>query len=103
MPSYHVCFWSGDRDHVVGCDIRADDDHGLMEGFTRAGRYALVLRRRSLPALGRALRPTPVEFAWLSSAARRGCMSRSAIGWHEAADDAATSAAAVKPLYAGSC
>ena len=48
MADYHVSFWSGDRDHIVGCDLAPDGERGLLDGFARAGRYALSLRRRSL-------------------------------------------------------
>ena len=64
MPNYHVCFWSGERAQIVGCDIQGKDDAALLDGFGQAGTYALKLRRRSLPALTGLLEP--VEFAWLA-------------------------------------
>ena len=67
MRPYHVSFWSGQRAHAVGCDIEAVDEPALLDGLSRAGRYAVALRRESLPAgeIGNC-GLAPVELAWLA-------------------------------------
>ena len=70
MRDYHVSFWSGERAHVVGCDIAAQDDRELLDGLARAGRYSVGLRRKALPMAGEHLPagPTVVELAWVAGA-----------------------------------
>ncbi len=67
MRPYHVNFWSGQRAHAVACDIEAPDSPTLLDGFARAGRYAVDLRRKSLPAIADMpdCGPSVVELAWL--------------------------------------
>jgi hypothetical protein len=66
MRDYHVNFWSGERSQVIGCDIGAADDGALLEELASAGRYALDLRRRAMPAASAMLRsrPRPSELGW---------------------------------------
>ena len=68
MSDYHVSFWSGDRAQVVGCDLKPEGERGLLDGFARAGRYALSLRRRSLVDPGEVYEcgPTTAELLWLA-------------------------------------
>jgi len=67
MPEYHVGFWSGERGHLICCDIAARDGVELLDGLAQAGRYAIaqrsaaVSRRNRLPAF----RPSVTELAWL--------------------------------------
>ncbi len=67
MRPYNVSFWSGQQAHLIACDIEAADARGLLEGFARAGRYAIELRAKSLPATVDLPdhAPTAVELAWL--------------------------------------
>lgn len=67
MADYHVSFWSGDRAHVIGCDLTPEGERGLLDGFSRAGHYALSLRRKSLSEPGDLAEcgPTAVELLWL--------------------------------------
>ena len=68
MRAYHVNFWSAERAHAIGCDIAAEDERGLLDGFARAGRYALELRSKSAPASSEwaGCGPTAIELAWLA-------------------------------------
>ena len=70
MQGYHVSFWSAERSHVIGCDIVAADDGGLLERLASAGRYALDLRRRALPATSAITRVRlgKEELAWIAFA-----------------------------------
>jgi len=67
MPGYHVGFWSGERGHLVCCDIAARDGGELLDGLSHAGTYAVTLRRTAESPRGRPpmLRPTSAELAWL--------------------------------------
>ena len=65
MRPYHVSFWSGARAHSVGCDLDPAADE-VLDGFARAGSYALALRRQTLSVRETGDRGlTPVELGWL--------------------------------------
>jgi hypothetical protein len=67
MPDYHVGFWSGERGHLVCCDIVAGDGSELLDGLSDAGRYAIALRRMAAPPGGGlgGLPSNGAELAWL--------------------------------------
>ena len=70
MRPYHVSFWANERARTIGCDIAAQDDRALLEGFSRAGNYAVALRRKdgTAPIEPPPCAPTVTELAWIAFA-----------------------------------